>query len=123
MNKSKKKKTMKTLKRRSTNTTTALYNELQQYRNQLIKAEKEMKSINKTLDSVRADQKKYVDHDEDNKFYKTIALKSKVLKSKDELEDKIDSIKSDMKSVFLFIRKEGGRKKSRRKSRKKMPDT
>lgn len=116
MNKSKK------TKRRTSNTSTALYQHLQMYREQLKRANNEMKSINKTLDSARADQKKYGDQENGGeKFAKTITLKNKVLKKKDALEDKIDSIKSDMKSVFLFIRKEGGgRNRNKRKSRKRI---
>jgi ABC-type phosphate transport system auxiliary subunit len=114
MNKSKTKRST-----RSSNTTTALYAELQVQRKQLIQAEKEMKSINKTLDTARADQKKYSAQDDGGEnFAKTITLKNKILKQKDALEDKIEMIKNDMKSVFIFIRKKGGRKK--RKSRKKI---
>ena len=121
MNKSKKSNTKNKRSTRSSNTTTALYAELQVQRNQLIKAEKEMKNINKTLDTARADQKKYFDQDDDGEnFAKTITLKNKILKKKDALEDKIDSIKSVMKSVFLYIRKEGGRNRNQKKSRKKI---
>jgi len=118
MNKSGKTKTSKKTSRRTlrtSNTSTALYCELQKYRNQLIESEREMKIINKTLDSARAD----LDKDEGDNFYKIITLKNKILKKKDTLEDKIDTVKSNMKSIFLFIRKEGGRNRNKRKSRKK----
>ena len=119
MNKSKKSNTKTKRSTRSSNTTTALYAELQVQRNQLIQAEKEMKKINKTLDTARADQKKYnAQEDGGENFAKTITLKNKILREKDALEDKIDSIKNDMKSVFIYIRKKGGRKK--RKSRRKV---
>ena len=120
MNKSKKSNTKdKRSSTRSSNTTTALYAELQVQRKQLIQAEREMKSINKSLDTARADQKRYNGQDDGGEnFAKTITLKNKILKQKDALEDKIDSIKNDMKSVFLFIRKKGGGRKKRKSRRK-----
>ena len=109
----------KSKKRFSSNTSSLLYVHLQRFREQLREANKKMKNIDKTLESARADQKKYLNLDDGDNFYKTITEKNKISKEKDKLEDEIDSIKSDMKSVFLFIRKEGGgRNRNKRRSRK-----
>ena len=111
---------------RTSNTSTVLYQHLQELREDLRKTEMEVKHIKKTIDSAREDQKKYLAQDDGEKFSKTITLKNKALNKKDALEDKIDAIKSDMKSVFIFIKKGGHkrmdhkRKDHKRKSRKKI---
>ena len=89
---------------RTSNTSTVLYQYLQRLREDLRKTEMDVKHIKKTIDSAREDQKKYLAQDDGENFSKTITLKNKALNKKDALEDNIDSIKSDMKNVFIFIK-------------------
>jgi len=102
---------------RTSNTSTVLYQHLQGLREDLMKSEKEVKRLKNTIETLRADQKKYLAQDDGENFSKTITLKNKALKKVDAVEDKIDSIKSDMKSVFVFIKK-GGRNRNKRKPMK-----
>lgn len=97
-----------TSRRRSSNTSTMLYDRLQRLREQIKDTQHNIEIVQKTINVAREDQKKYLRDYHGNQWSKSIKKQMAANTEKNTLMEKIEVLKKDMISVKKSLIKKGG---------------